>query len=60
MRPARHVHSGHPSDRRRERPLASIGDAAEILAELLGDSGGRRYALFGHSMGALVAYWAAA
>lgn len=42
-------------DRRRE-PVRGLGESAEAVAGELRPRPGRRYALFGHSMGALVAY----
>ncbi|MET9978959.1 thioesterase II family protein [Streptomyces microflavus] len=43
-------------DRRRETPAGDITELAGRIAERLRDPGGRPYALFGHSMGALLAY----
>lgn len=43
-------------DRRHERPFGGIAEVSEVLAGLLRRRGDRRYALFGHSMGALIAY----
>ncbi|MFJ4968202.1 thioesterase II family protein [Streptomyces sp. NPDC088755] len=43
-------------DRRRETPAGDITELAGRIAERLRDPQGRPYALFGHSMGALLAY----
>ncbi|MGW4774831.1 thioesterase II family protein [Nocardia sp. NPDC004278] len=43
-------------DRRHEQCLESITDLADAIAERLSDQSGKPLALFGHSMGALVAY----
>ncbi|MEN3357462.1 MAG: hypothetical protein V7637_1444 [Mycobacteriales bacterium] len=43
-------------DRRAEKPIGSIVELADRLAEALRPMTGRRLALFGHSMGAVVAY----
>lgn len=46
-------------DRRAEKPADGIVDLAERIADRLIDAQGRPCALFGHSMGAVVAYEAA-
>ncbi|WP_234312472.1 thioesterase II family protein [Streptomyces griseus] len=43
-------------DRRREEPYRSIGAHADALAEALAPLTAEPYALFGHSMGAVLAY----
>lgn len=43
-------------DRRDEEPLGTAGEIADEVAIVLGSSDGGPFALFGHSMGALVAY----
>lgn len=43
-------------DRRRERPVEDIGEFADIVAEAARGLGERPFALFGHSMGALIGY----
>lgn len=43
-------------DRRAEQPVASITGLAEVVADRLAPETSRPYALFGHSMGAAVAY----
>ncbi|MFE2295596.1 thioesterase II family protein [Streptomyces sp. NPDC059452] len=43
-------------DRRREAPYRSITEHADALAGVLGPLTGAPYALFGHSMGAVLAY----
>ncbi len=42
--------------RMRESPLTSMLTAVERLGSVLAEGSGRRYALFGHSMGALLAF----
>lgn len=43
-------------DRHREPPIADIGDLADRIVAALPAGGGRPLALFGHSMGAVVAF----
>jgi surfactin synthase thioesterase subunit len=46
-------------DRRRERAVEDIGEFADMVAEAARGLGDRPFALFGHSMGALIGYEAA-
>lgn len=43
-------------NRLREPPLRRMGPLVQLLSELLGPQMGQPYALFGHSMGALIAF----
>src|SRR6059058_3650797 len=43
-------------DRRHEPPIEDVNRLADLAADVLPTDSARPYALFGHSMGALVAY----